>query len=117
MGRTKVLLSAMVLGAAVVGSLGCADRTRMDEINKRIERNEAYSGSTIPTMTEITHDGKLYVVGSAAGAEAVKSGKKLKNTVKGFGMGPKGETVVFEHDGKLMADILQEEYAAKYNIK
>lgn len=114
MVRTSVLLPALALGAMVVGSIGCADRARMAEISKRVERNQVYAGSTIPTMTEITHDGKLYVVGSAAGAETVKSGKKLKNTVKGFGMGPKGETVVFEHDGKLMADILQDEYAAKY---
>jgi hypothetical protein len=118
MGRTWVALSAMVLGASVVGSLGCVDRARMAEITKKVEREETWRGEKYPELHEVTYKGKMYAMGSKASADALTTnGKMPKMTNKAFGFGPNGETVVFEDNKLGMADILIEQYQAKHGQK
>ncbi len=113
----KIAVSAMVVGVSVMLLGGCStDRTKMNEINKKIAISEAYPDGA-PKMIEVKHGGKWYVVGSEKSAVEVKAGKPLKSFVKSIGAGPAGETVVFEQDKLMMADLLMEQFEAKYPKK
>jgi hypothetical protein len=115
----KIAVSAMVVGVSVMLLGGCSsDRTKMNEINKKIERQEAWRGQEMPVMTEVTYKGKMYVMGSKASATALETkGTMPKMSTKAFGFGPGGETVIFEDNKLGMADLLIEDYKAKYKIK
>lgn len=118
MGRTGIVLSALVLGAMVVGSTGCVDRARMAEITKKVERKQVWAGQKMPELHEVSHQGKLYAMGSKESADALTTGGKVpKMTTKAFGFGPNGETVVFEDNKLGMADILVEQYEQKHGKK
>jgi hypothetical protein len=117
MGQKLFSLSALVLSAVVVGSLGCADDKKPAETTKTVAADAAKPVAAAPTMIEVKHDGKWFVVGSQKSADEVKSGKHLKNFVKAFGAGPKGETVVFEQDKEELAAKLMKQFEAKYPKK
>jgi hypothetical protein len=111
-------IAAMALGAmTLVGCTGSGSGSSAAEINRQIAREEAWRGQDMPVMHEVTHKDKLYVVGSKKAADALAEGKMPKQTMKAFGFGPKGETVIFEDNKIGMADILVEQYEAKYGKK
>jgi len=112
----KQSVTGMILASGLmIGATGCTGSgTSNAQMAADIEREEAWRGQVMPTMTEVTNPkGKLYVVGYPESAAKVKAGEKLKMEKKAFGFGPNGETVIFEDSKIGLADILIKDYQAK----
>jgi hypothetical protein len=117
MAGIRSMVAAGILGVAFATLTGCSGGMTAAEINKKIEREEAWRGQAEPGYIEFTHAGKLYVVGYPASEALVKSGKKLALTTKGFGYGPNGETVIFEENKIGLSQILIEQYESQHGKK
>jgi hypothetical protein len=52
--------------------------------------------SPVNVYSEVPHEGRIYVLGSQSSAEALAAGRTPALAVTCLGLGPKGETVVFE---------------------
>ena len=69
-----------------------------------------------PHYAEISHDGRIYVVGKQSSADAFEKTHHLPYTRTFIGAGPGGKTVVFEVDKKDdgLADWLVAEFERRH---
>ncbi|HEY2587761.1 MAG TPA: hypothetical protein VGI81_18590 [Tepidisphaeraceae bacterium] len=74
----------------------------------------SHAGET-PGYYEYNRDGKTYVTGYASTASTVREGNlSASNWVEKPNFGADGQTVVFEDDGKGLAQKLEKEYQAEH---
>lgn len=114
MKRLAVVL-AMSLAA------GCSSQSNSGEASKpageasaSAMQHASHAGET-SGYYEYNRDGKTYVTGYASTASMVREGNLSASTwLEKPNLGADGQTVVFEDDGKGLAQTLEKEYQAEH---